>query len=129
MSPPFALAHIPTLFVATAVTFGSMIPLFNAEWAITHLGLPRRVAVSKEAQTMMIFGTARATVIGASMLVFYYQGKLVEVDTVMVLLGAYVGAVDAYVCWLEGVQDKTVFRGVSGALIAAWGWFGMTAGA
>lgn len=61
------------------------------------------------------------------MFAFYFAGKFDEVDTVMVIMGSYVGAVDAYVCWREGVGGKAVFRGLSGAAIAAWGWWGMTA--
>lgn len=124
----FALAHIPTLFVATATTFGGMIPFFNAYSAIAGLGLPKRIAISKEAQTMMIFGSARTTAIGMILFAFYFQNKFAEVDTVMVVLGSYVGAADGYVCWKEGVLGKAVFRTVSGAVIAGWGWFGMTAG-
>lgn len=39
-----------------------------------------------------------------------------------------VGLADGYVCWQEGVPGRAVFRLASGLVIAAWGWFGMTAG-
>ncbi|PVI00098.1 hypothetical protein DM02DRAFT_593351 [Periconia macrospinosa] len=124
----FTLAHIPTLFVATATTFGGLMPFFNAQSAIEEFGLPKRIAISKEAQSVMILSSARITALGACMFAFYFSGKFSEVDTVMVIMGAYVGSVDAYVCWKEEVTGKAIFRGLSGAVIAAWGWFGLTAG-
>ncbi len=60
------------------------------------------------------------------MWIFYLQGKFAAVDTVLSLL-LYVGAVDAYVCWLEGMPGKAVFRGVSGLVIGGWGFLGLTA--
>ncbi|KAF2645169.1 hypothetical protein P280DRAFT_444626 [Massarina eburnea CBS 473.64] len=125
----FTLAHIPTLFVATATTFGGLMPFFNAEAAIEELGLPKCIAASKDAQSAMILSSARVTALGACMFPFYFTGKFSQVDTFMVIMGAYVGAVDAYVCWKEGVPGKAVFRRASGAAIAAWGCFGMTGGA
>lgn len=124
----FTWYHAPTLFVATATTFGGLMPFFNARAAIEEFGLPKRIAASSEAQSVMILSSARITALGACMFAFYGAGKFAEVDTVMVVMGAYVGAVDAYVCWREGVPGKAVFRGLSGAVIAAWGWCGMTAG-
>lgn len=102
-------------------------PFFNAEYAIREFGLPQRIAVSKPAQSIMILSPARITTIGLALFTFYFQEKLEVVDTVLVLLG-YVGLVDGYVCWLEGVPGKAVFRLASGLAIAAWGWFGMTEG-
>jgi hypothetical protein len=45
----------------------------------------------------------------------------VEVDTSLPILAAYLGAMDTYVCVREGVPGKAVFRGLSGAVIAAMG--------
>jgi hypothetical protein len=73
----------------------------------------------------MITGSARITAIGLALSIFYSQGKLVEFDTVLSVLG-YVGLVDGYVCWKEGVPAKGLFRAASGLSIAAWGCFGMT---
>jgi hypothetical protein len=123
----FTWTHIPTLFVATATTFGGLVPFFNAKYAIEEFGLPKRIATSKEAQSVMILSSARITALGACMLTFYFANKFAEVDTIMVVMGAYVGLVDGYVCWKEGVLNKAIFRTLSGAAIAAWGWFGMTA--
>jgi hypothetical protein len=40
----FALRHVPPLLVATALTFGGLMPFFNAEDAILEFGLPKRIA-------------------------------------------------------------------------------------
>ena len=102
-------------------------PFFNAESAILEFGLPKRIAISKPAQAVMITSSARITAIGMALFTFYFQGTLEAVDTVLAIIG-YVGLVDGYVCWREGVPDKSVFRTASGLLIAAWGWYGMTTG-
>ncbi|KAL8993767.1 MAG: hypothetical protein Q9169_006099 [Polycauliona sp. 2 TL-2023] len=125
MFDDFVLRHIPPLLVATALTFGGLMPFFNAEHAIQEFGLPKRIAISKPAQSIMIVSSARITAIGIALFTFYFQGKFEAVDTILLILG-YVGLVDGYVCWLEGVPGKAVFRTLSGTLIAAWGWYGMT---
>ncbi|EZG06236.1 hypothetical protein H106_04021 [Trichophyton rubrum CBS 735.88] len=121
----FTAWHIPPLFVATATTFGGLMPFWNAAYAIEEFGLPKRIAVSKEAQAIMITASGRTTALGLALFTFYSQNKLREVNTIMFILG-YLGLVDGYVCWREGVPGKAVFRTVSGLLIAAWGWFSMT---
>jgi hypothetical protein len=123
----FNYTHLPTLFVATALTFGGMWPLYNPQSAIREMGFPARIHTSKEAQAIMTLGMGRTTCIGLALWTFYLQGKLEVMDTLLVLLGGWVGAIDAWVCWKEGVPEKAVFRGCSGLLIAAWGWLGMTA--
>jgi hypothetical protein len=75
----------------------------------------------------MILSSARTSALGDCMFAFYFAEKFAAVDTVMMIMGAYVGAVDGYACWKEGVPNKAIFRVASGATIAAWGWFGMTA--
>lgn len=127
MSSGFSLRHILPLLVSTALTLGGLMTFFNAEDAILEFGLPKRIAVSKPAQSVMIVSSARITAIGLALITFYLQGNLHAVDTILVTLG-HVGLVDGYVCWREDVPNKAVFRTVSGLLIAAWGWFGMTAG-
>ncbi len=123
----FTLWHVPALFVSTALTFGGLMPFFNAEYAILEFGLPERIAISKPAQSIMIVSSARTTAIGLALFTFYFQEKFAAVDTILAILG-YVGFVDGYVCRLEDVPGKAVSRTISGVLIAAWGWFGMTAG-
>lgn len=102
-------------------------PFFNAEYAILEFGLPERIASSKPAQSIMILSSARITSLGLAMWTLYLQKKFSAVDTIMVCLG-YVGLVDSYVCYIEGVPNTAVWRTASGILIGAWGWFGMTAG-
>lgn len=125
--PPFYYTHIPTLFVATALTLGGMWPLYNPQSAIREMGFPPRIHTSKEAQAIMTLGMGRTTCIGLALWTFYLQGKLEEIDTILVLLGTWVGTIDAWVCLKEGVLGKAMFRGASGAVIALWGWKGMTA--
>ncbi|KAL5044811.1 hypothetical protein BDW71DRAFT_95881 [Aspergillus fruticulosus] len=126
MLPPFAFIHIPPLVVATATTLGGLIPFFNAERAILDFGLPARIASEKPAQAIMVLKCGRITAFGLTLWTFYAQGKLEEFDTVLMILGGYVGAVDAWVCWKEGVPGKAVFRGLSGTCICLWGLLGLT---
>jgi len=127
MFSDFQLTHIPSLFVATALTFGGMVPIFNGEAAIREMGFPPRLHKSKEAQSIMTLGMGRTTTIGIALWTFYMKGKFEEVDTLLFILGAYLGAIDAYICFKEGVPGKAWFRGLSGLVITGWGWFGMTA--
>ena len=127
----FAIRHIPGLFVAATQAFGGPLPLPNANWArwpILEFGLPERIATSQPAQAIMMISGARTSVIGLAMLIFHYQQKWAEFDLMMLLLGSLVGLIDGYVCWAEGVPGRAVFRATSGAVIAAWGWFGLHAG-
>ncbi|KAJ6519175.1 hypothetical protein C8R45DRAFT_14168 [Mycena sanguinolenta] len=119
------LRHIPPLFVATALTFGGLWPVFDGPGAIRDFGLPERVAVSSPAQSVMILSSGRGTAIGLALFAFYFQRKYAAFDTVMASL-LYVGLVDGYVCWLEGVPGKALFRFSSGVLIAGWGVLGFT---
>jgi hypothetical protein len=97
MFHPFRLTHIPTIFVASALTFGGMVPLLAPEAAIREMGLPLRLAKSAEAQSIMTLGMGRTTVIGIALWTFYLQDKFEEVDTLLAILGAYLGAIDAWV--------------------------------
>lgn len=123
----FAINHIPPLLVASALTFGGLIPYINAEYAILEFGLPPRVATSRPAQSVITVSSARITAIGLAMFAFSLQGHFEAVVTILVTLG-YVGLVDGYVCWKEEVPRKEVLRALSGLAIATWGWFGITAG-
>lgn len=75
----------------------------------------------------MTLGMGRTTVIGMTLYTFYFQEKFVEVDTLLCILGAYLGGIDAFVCLKEEVPGKALFRGSSGAIISAIGWYGLTA--
>jgi Domain of unknown function (DUF4267) len=127
MFSQFTSRHIPPLFIATATTFGGLWPFIHAESAMMEFGFPQRVAISRPAQAVMVVSSARTTTLGLALFMFYYQGSLGAVDSIMVLLG-YVGAVDGYVLWKEGERGHALKRGCSGLLIALWGWFGMTIG-
>jgi Domain of unknown function (DUF4267) len=127
MFADFALRHVPPLLVATVLTFGGLMPFFNAEYAILEFGLPKRLAISKPAQSIMMVSSARVTAIGLALFTLYFQENFAALDTILAVLG-YVGLVDGYVYWLEDVPTKAVFRTISGVLIAAWGRFGMTVG-
>jgi Domain of unknown function (DUF4267) len=122
------LRHIPGLFIASTQTFGGQASFFDPKWCINKYGLPDRIASSKAAQTMMIVSSARTSALGIAMFVFHYQQKYEVVDMLLIILGAYVGLVDGYVAWNEGIPKRGVFRFTAGLLIAAWGWFGMHAG-
>ncbi|KAF9526579.1 hypothetical protein CPB83DRAFT_724634, partial [Crepidotus variabilis] len=118
--------HILPLFVATTTTFGGLISLFNAEHSILSFGLPKRIAVSQPAQSVMILSSARVTAIGLALYTLYFQDNLAAVDILLAISG-YIGLVDAYVCWKEGVRITAIVRLTMTTTIAVWGWFGMTA--
>ncbi|KAK3299771.1 uncharacterized protein B0H64DRAFT_313971 [Chaetomium fimeti] len=124
----FHLAHIPALFVASAMTFGGFWPFFDARAATAEMGLPRRFSDAHESRTIFQLCAGRTTALGLILFTLYFQHKLAEVDTVMVILGGYVGAVDGYVFWREGCRGKAVQRAVSGFVIAVCGWYGLVAG-
>ena len=124
-----SLRHLPGLFIASTQTFGGLVPLFSApwaEWAITAYGLPH-IATSQPAQTMMIVSSARMTALGLAIFAFHFQGRYEAVDTMMVTLG-WVGLIDGYVSWMEGVKGRVAFRWIAGAVIAAMGWYGLHTG-
>lgn len=107
---------------------GAVLPLWNPERAIRMFGFPERIATSQPAQACFAVYGARATCLGMAIWVFYLQGKLQAVDTILALQ-SYVMAVDTYVCWKEGVPKKAVFRAVTGILVGGWGLLGLTSGA
>ena len=122
-----ALHQVPGLLVAATQVFGGQASLFNPRWCISEYGLPDRIADSAAAQTIMIVSGGRTSTIGIIMFVFHIQQKYEEFDTVLAILGAYVGLIDGYVAWIEGFPQKTAFRLTAGLLIAMWGGFGMHA--
>jgi hypothetical protein len=73
----------------------------------------------------MMASSGHATALGLALTMFYAQGKQVDFDTILPLL-CYVGLVNGYVCWREGVPGRGVFRAISGVVIGAWGLFGLT---
>ena len=121
------LRHIPPLLVTAALTFGGLMPFFNAQAAIEEFGLPEHVAISKPAQSVMMLSSARGSAIGIALFTFYFQRKYAAFDTVLAAL-LYVGFADGYICWIEGVPNKAIFRAASGAVIGGWGLLGLTSG-
>ncbi|KAL2809410.1 hypothetical protein BJX63DRAFT_423837 [Aspergillus granulosus] len=126
MLPHFTPAHIPPLFVATATSLGGLLPFFSPSRALTDFGFPQRIASAKPAHPVMVIACARTTAIGLMLWTFYAQGKLVEFDIILTILGSYVGLVDGWVCWREGMRAKAGFRSLSGGVIALWGVSGLT---
>ena len=129
MATGFSPRHIPALFIATTTTFGgALYPLASAAGSLREFGFPPRVQKSKEAQSVMIIGSARTACLGMLLYIFYWQGKYEEVDLILFLISSYLGVVDAWVVAKEGMPGKAWFRGISCAVIAAWSGLGMTAG-
>ncbi|KAI1390611.1 uncharacterized protein F4822DRAFT_393710 [Hypoxylon trugodes] len=123
----FTLRHIPPLFVACSATFGGLWPLFNAKAAMLEFGFPTHIANSPPTYPVMITQSIRTSALGLIMLTFYSQQKLAEVDTVMAIMGTYLGVADSYALWADS-RGKAVFQLISGLLIGAWGLAGLTKG-
>jgi hypothetical protein len=121
------LRHVPALLIATTITLGGTMPFFNPERAIQTFGLPQRIATSKPAHAIMICSSARVSAVGIALWALYLGQHFQAMDIVFASMG-YIGVVDAYVCWKEGVPGKAVFRATSAGLVALWGLLGMTAG-
>jgi len=122
------LRHVPILFVASGLTFGGMWANVNPHGAALLFGLPPRIAESLPAQAVMTLCSGRSSVIGMAIWTFYLKKDYAAVDTILILIG-YLGLVDGYICWREGVPAKAVERAVASIFAAAVGWFGWTADA
>ncbi|KAI0476888.1 hypothetical protein F4859DRAFT_66742 [Xylaria cf. heliscus] len=123
----FTLRHIPALIAGSTMAFGGLWPLFNARGAMLEFGLPARIADTSAAAPVMVINSARTTIIGALILLFYSRGQFEIVDTIVAVTGAYAGLVDSYVVWKEGSPRQAIFRLVSSGLISASGLAGWTA--
>lgn len=124
----FQLRHLPGLLIASSETFGGFWPLFNAESAIRAFGLPEPIAQSVPAQATMFIASSRISTIGMIIFALYGQGNFAAVDTVLAVMGLYVGAMDGYLCWREGRPKNGLFRSASAFTVAAVGLAGCTAG-
>jgi hypothetical protein len=82
----FNLCHIPSLLVASSLTFGGMLPLTHPAASIRYMGFPAQIYSSSAAHTIMTLGMCRTTVIGLALWTSYLQGKLDEVDTLLLSL-------------------------------------------
>ncbi|KAI1411795.1 hypothetical protein F5Y13DRAFT_51246 [Hypoxylon sp. FL1857] len=123
----FKLRHIPPLFVACSTAFGGLWPIFDAKAAMLEFGFPEYIANSPLTYPVMVSQSIRTSTLGLIMLIFYSQNKLAEVDTIMAVMGTYIGVMDGYVLSVDS-PTKAVFRVVSGLLIGAWGLAGLTRG-
>lgn len=123
----FSPRHIPALVVCLGVGAGGIMPMFDAAWALSTFGFPKRVASSQPAQAVSIINGARNVAVGIALGTLYFGGML---DAVDVILGCWglTGLVDGWVLWQEGVRGKAVFRSVFGTMVGTYGWLGMTAG-
>ncbi|KAK4190674.1 hypothetical protein QBC35DRAFT_489430 [Podospora australis] len=125
--PGFSPRHIPAIILATTSAFGGIWPMFNAEKAMLEFGFPRKVAQAPETRPVMVNGQARTTILGALAFIFYFQGKFVEVDTIMAVFGLYAGVVDSYLVWKGGGPQKAVFRLAASWFLGVCGVAGLTA--
>lgn len=123
----FVLRHIPPLLVATITTFGGTMPLFNPEGALKEFGFPERIVASKAARPVMVTQSARTSCLGLGLLLLYANNQLAAMDIVFASMG-WIGLIDWYVLWKEGLPGQAAFRAISTGLIAGWGLLGMTAG-
>lgn len=124
----FELRHVPTLFTATAMTFGGMWTYFDPRGAMLEFGLPDRIAATPAATAVMHINNARTTVLGMCLYTLYFRRQLAACDIILAILGAYAGVVDSYVVWKEGNPRKAAFRLTCSWLLSAVGFSGWTAG-
>ena len=75
----------------------------------------------------MQIGMARLSSVSAALLVLYSRQQYEAMDVVFGCF-AWVGVVDAYVCWKEGIPGTAVVRAGLAAMVSLWGCLGMTAG-
>ncbi|KAI2608788.1 uncharacterized protein GGS25DRAFT_290766 [Hypoxylon fragiforme] len=123
----FKARHIPPLFIACAMAFGGLMPIFNPEGALVEFGFPEYFADDPLTFPVMVSQSVRTTAVGLIMLVFYAQNKLAEIDTVMAVGCTYIGVMDCYVLWSDR-QGMALFRLICGLAIGAWGFAGLTRG-
>ncbi|KAH7160666.1 hypothetical protein EDB81DRAFT_782735 [Dactylonectria macrodidyma] len=123
--PSFSPWHIPPLFIATAFTFGGLLPFWNPSRAIREYGLPDRIATSRDAHTCFAIYGSRTSIFGVALWTFYLRGDFKALDTLMgLLVGA--GAFDGYLCWKEGVPGRGLFRFLSSVVVGGWGLLGLS---
>jgi hypothetical protein len=128
MLDQFVPRHIPALLLATTITIGGAMPFWaGPEKSLEAFGFPSRISTAKAAHPLIITQSARISALGAAIWVLYLRGHFEAVDIVIASFG-YVGIVDSYTCYKEGVPKAALNRGLSTGLIALWGLFGMTNG-
>ena len=123
----FRPRHTFPLLVGAIMTTGAIMPLINPAAAIRAHGFPDRIALSEPAQACFTIYGARSSAFGAAIWIFFLQGKLAAVDTIMALQG-YAGLVDLWVSWKEGATRSSSFGVGMRILVGVWGMLGLTAG-
>jgi hypothetical protein len=118
--------HIPVLLVATSTTFGGAAAIPFPAWAIRAFGLPERFEQAPMAQSCFTLASTRTSCLGILIYIFMARGQYDVIDTILALVGFYLGVVDAWICWKEKVPKMAVFRIVSSFCVGAWGLLGMT---
>jgi hypothetical protein len=124
----FTLRHIPVLLIATSTTFGGAAALPYPVWAIRAFGFPERIVQAPIAHSSFTLSSMRTSCMGLMLYTFMWRGQYEVVDTMLTIMGFYLGVVDAWLCWREGVPRKAVFRLVSSFCVGLWGAVGMTKG-
>ncbi|KAG8630073.1 hypothetical protein KVT40_001692 [Elsinoe batatas] len=119
--------QLPALLLATTITIGGTMPLFNPERAILTFGLPQRIASTRETWPVMTSGSARVTAMGLGIWGMYLAGHTKAIDVFMSSF-IYIGLVDGWVCYQEGVTNKAIFRLLSSATVSLLGFFKVTGG-
>ncbi|KAL0935966.1 efflux pump antibiotic resistance [Colletotrichum truncatum] len=125
MAPQFHPAHILPLLFATTFTIGGALPLWNPTRAILEFGLPEHIANTKEAHSPFAVYGSRMTAWGIAMWSFYLRGNIKALDTMLAVL-FYMGIADGYVCYMEGVPGRALFRFLASAVLSGWGFLGLT---
>lgn len=129
MFADFQYRHLPALFTAAAQCWGTIWPLVSGSTrsVLMHYGLPERVADVPETWTVWHVGNARTACLGILMFTFYAQRRYEVVDTFLIATG-YLGIVDCYILWSEGLLSTGVFRLLSSSGFAVLGAVGFTQG-
>ncbi|CEI61087.1 hypothetical protein FVEN_g13061 [Fusarium venenatum] len=122
----FSLWHIPAVFVATAFTFGGLLPFISPARAMREYGLPERIANSQPAHTAFAIYGSRVSAYGLALWYFYLSGQYSTVDT-LISLTFWWGAADLYVCLKAGAPGTAAWRLASSVLLSGWGYLGLTA--
>jgi len=124
----FQYRHLPALFTAAAQCWGTIWPLISStRGVLLHYGLPERVADVPETWTVWHVGNARTACLGILMFTFYAQRRYDVLDIFLMGTG-YLGLVDCYILWNEGLPGTGLFRLLSSSVFAALGLVGFTQG-
>lgn len=86
-----------------------------------HYGLDERVADIPETWVVWHVGNARTACLGILMFIFYFQRRYDVLDTFLMVSAGYLGVVDCYLLWTQGLGSMGVFRLLSSSVFAALG--------